>query len=104
MKFEIGEWKEGYEKMGVAVKARDTTVRQIKLEIEQYQARIRELEGYIDRKEKSFEWIVEREIIKDIKFSEELRDKPTYKIFQMREVSQEKPSGQPESFSVNVTR
>lgn len=69
-KYEIAGWKEGDENQKKVIREKDVIMGKMAGEMEELRQRIRELEIYIEKKEKSFEWIVEKEILKDIRMAE----------------------------------
>lgn len=84
---QLKQYSEEKDILGEELKKKQNLIEQLHNTIFKLQAEISTLKAYIEKREGTFKWVVEREIEKDIQISEV---KPqTYKVSQVREYSRD---------------
>ena len=87
LELQLKQLNQEKEELGEEVRRRQNIVDEINASIFKLEAEVKTLKAYIEKRQGSFKWAVEREIEKDIVISEQ---KPqAYKVYQVREYSRD---------------
>jgi predicted nucleic acid-binding Zn-ribbon protein len=84
---QLKQYSEEKDILGEELKKKQNLIEQLHNTIFKLQAEISTLKSYIEKREGTFKWVVEREIEKDIQISE--IQPQTYKVSQIREYSRD---------------